>query len=116
MQQAGVWAKALPFVLRPKGVSMRINELKAILANIDQTIADQYMVATMGRLCRYVMFKNSDSGLGYDLNLSLDSLHVTYFIAKDDIYKTKSDIHFITPKQYLIVREWLNNLIINGKV
>lgn len=95
---------------------MRINELKAILVTIDQTIADQSMVAMMGRLCRYVMLKNSESGLGYDINLSLDSLHVTHFKAKDDIYKTKSDIHFLTPKQYLIVREWLDNLIINGRV
>jgi len=95
---------------------MRINELKAILTTIDQTIAKESMVATMGRLCRYVMLKNSESGLGYSLDLSLDSLQVTYFKAKDNIYKTKSDIHFITPKQYLIVREWLDNLIINGKV
>ena len=91
---------------------MRINELKNIISLIDQKIALHGMTFRMGRLGRYAMLKDDVSGLGYDITLELSSLSVTYFKAKDDIYKTKYEVHQLTPKQYFIIKDWLEAMII----
>ena len=59
---------------------------------------------------RYLILQ-APSGAGFDIQIDGRKLSVTTFVANDEQYNYCEEVYFLTIKQEMLARQWLNGLM-----